>query len=167
MSFGLTAAAAAVGITEGNFTKWTNQWIVNRYGDDNSTSGDAFLWNGSESVLMFFDAVYAFNPFVINISNGAGTQLSTSGTAVGQWNQYLIASSIYGKYHVVQDQNTLKYIYIFKDGVLVQTIDMTTIFPATSGGTAVIYMSPTGKYLVLEWGASSPTLWHVALFKGS
>jgi hypothetical protein len=156
----VTSSGGGGGVTEGDYSSYALQSTILDASDDGGVNyGSAF--NTTETKIVVVDDGY--NITVIDVA--AGTE-SDSGVNTPGWYVATNGQSVFGKYVAAVVVNTYDKFYIFKDGVLLQTVDIEDTFDRFYG----LVVSPTGQYILAGYkdaSASAPNRYHWKLYKGS
>jgi len=149
---------------EGDYSKWT---IYDTVLDNNLAfyqySNVFGVMNQAKTKIVFIDA-YNSIMFVYDIaSKTSGAAIGVQGSGLSVTEYYV--GSVTGKY-VVQVSNDTKSLLIFKDGALIQTIDVTA-YGAVSIDGMLAFITWDGQYAIIYAKQSVTGKGIFLIFKGS
>ena len=168
--------AAAANITvEGNYTNWTKQWSKTVATNWNSNEAVAFgvtsisVNTTTNEILLLCDdsLLYAVVSLTNGTINGTIAAMVSGGTG-----QHSFPISALGKYAaIVVDTGSTYNILVYKNTVLIETIDFCTEtgYEYIAGRVFLVAMSGDGQYIVVsgpDWYSPSMSI-KVLLLKGS
>lgn len=147
---------------EGDYSTWT---LLKTF---TALAGLAWIrvlssFNGTETIALVIDNDYYF--WIFDVAAGTATKGATRLKAQGDAQD--ADRSAFGKYYVAINYATDQNVYVYKDGVLVQTIDIPDVHYDSFEGVVV---SRSGKYILLSWYDTSETgdnRYKALLYEGS
>ena len=147
---------------EGDYSTWT---LLKTFTALTDMNWIRFLssFNGDETMIIVVD--YYYYPWIFDVAAGTATQGTTRLKAQGDVQD--ADKSAFGKYYVAIDYATDQSVYVYKDGNVVQTIDVTDLVNDSFEGVVV---SRSGQYiLIILYDGSEPmaTRFKGLLYQGS
>jgi hypothetical protein len=147
---------------EGEYTSWTLLWR-RYYGGDSYPAPRPNRAYFSETLdrIVLFDA-WDYNMQILKLSDG--TLLEESAILHDDYHSRLIPSVLVKYFGFVKDEDGVPKLKIYKDGSLIQTLDLSDICGWTNTTRYyTVTFSPDGKYIFV----SNTYVTEYAVFKGS
>lgn len=157
----LEAALAAVP-TEGDYSTYTLKHEIQSSTDDHYFRPEN-CWIPDESLFLYVSS--GNDLMTVNISEGT---IINSGVQTYRGHDTLyVGRSIFGKYFATCDWSDGAWLKIYKNGVLIQTIDI----DAENDNFSNPSVSPSGKYILLFYWDNSEAVWSdrykIRIYEGS
>lgn len=145
---------------EGDFSSWAFQWKVAQHGDEHDYN---ILWRADETLdKIFIRNTYSNYLTIRKLSDG--THESTTNTISTGFYDEVLAYSLLRKYFaIVVWEGGKPILRIFKDGAIIQNLDLSAAPINWGADTFILTISPDGKYILLDAFSSN----EYGLFKGA
>lgn len=156
-------------VIEGDYSTWT---IYDTWGDDDHSGGewgDGALWNKIETKILIILALVADTSIVkqYDIASKTLTPLLVNVTTRELWTE----QSTYGTYTAFIYATTIPAnddrVTILKNAQVQQTLTDTDLGITTGGNIVGVFVSPTGKYVLVSGFITALGKWGFVLLVGS